>query len=270
MLIIGEKINTSRKTIAQAVEAKDVAYIQSVARAQVDAGADYIDVNAGTFLEREATLLPWLVETVQSAVAKPLCLDSPNPQALVNALRVHQGEALINSISLEKERFEALLPVITSRPCRVVALCIAATAMPTSAEERIDVACQLIERLTEAGVALEHIFVDPLVQPVAVDVRMGPAVLDAIAGIRQRYSGVGTICGLSNISYGLPARKLINRNFLALSIARGLTAAILDPTDRELMAGLFAAQMLIGQDEYCAEYIEAYQKGILGASQSNP
>jgi cobalamin-dependent methionine synthase I len=264
MIVIGEKINTSRKSIAQAVERKDDGFIQSVARAQAEAGADYIDVNAGTFLEKEVEFLPWLVETVQAAVDLPLCLDSPSPTALEKALAVHQGEALINSISLEKERYEALLPVVAGRPCKVVALCMARAAMPTTAQERIDVAAELIDGLTRAGVDPGRIFVDPLVQPVSVDVLMGPAILDAIGGIMSRFPGVHTICGLSNISFGLPLRRQINRHFLVLAMARGLSAAILDPTDSELMASLLTAQMLLGQDEYCAAFIEAYERGLSG------
>jgi 5-methyltetrahydrofolate--homocysteine methyltransferase len=264
MIIVGEKINTSRKSIAAAVEQEDAETIQAIARAQVDAGADYIDVNAGTFLEREVEYLPWLVKTVQAAVDRPLCLDSPNPLALESALQVHRGEAIINSISLEKERYETLLPLVTGQPCKVVALCMAETSMPTSVEDRVRVAGQLIEGLTGKGFALENIFVDPLVQPVSVDVRMGPAVLDAVAEIMTRFPGVQTICGLSNISYGLPARRMINRHFLGLLIAKGLTAAILDPTDPELMTALLAVRMLLGQDEYCSAFIEAYEQGLFG------
>ena len=262
MIIVGEKINTSRKAISEAVEKQDADAIQAVARGQAEAGADYIDVNAGTFLEKELDLLPWLVETVQASVALPCCLDSPNPEALKKAMAVHQGQPLINSISLEKERYDSLLPVVSEQPCCIVALCMAQASMPTTAQERIAVAAELIEGLTAAGVALEDIFVDPLVQPVSVDVRMGPAVLDAIAGIAERFPGVGTICGLSNISYGLPARKLINRHFLGLAISRGLSAAILDPTDAELMSALVTSNMLLGKDEYCSEYIEAFERGL--------
>ena len=262
MIIIGEKINTSRKAISEAVETKDTAAIQAVARAQADAGADYIDVNAGTFLEKELDLLPWLVETVQDAVELPLCLDSPSPEALKRAMKVHRGRPLINSISMEKDRYDSLLPVVSENECRIVALCMAQTSMPTTADDRISVAAALIEGLTGAGVALADIFVDPLVQPVSVDVQMGPAVLEAIAGIAGRFPGVGTICGLSNISYGLPARRLINRHFLGLALARGLSAAILDPTDAEIMSALAAVTMLLGKDEYCSQYIDAFERGL--------
>lgn len=262
MIIVGELINTSRKRIARAVEAGDTAWIQETARAQADAGADYIDVNAGTFLDQEPRYLVWLVETVQKAVDLPLCLDSPNPDALESALKVHLGEPMINSISLETERYERMLPVIKSQPCKVVALCMAQTAMPTTADDRIAAAAELIGRLTGEGIALENIFVDPLVQPISVDVRMGRAVLEAIAGIMAQFAGVHTICGLSNISFGLPERRRINRYFLALAIQRGLNAAILDPTDRAMMAGLRTTRMLMGLDDYCSDFIDAYEQGL--------
>jgi cobalamin-dependent methionine synthase I len=261
MIIVGEKINTSRKSIAAAVEAQDLDFISEAARNQAEAGAHYIDVNAGTFLNKEVDYLCWLVEVVQNAVDLPLCLDSPNPQALAEAIKHHKGEPMINSISLEKERYEALLPVVTDHPCRVVALCMAETSMPNTVEERVAAGAELIDKLTKKGVPLEKIYVDPLVQPVSVDTGMGTAVLGAITKIMTDFPGVNTICGLSNISFGLPMRKIINRNFLALCMASGLSAAILDPTDKELMATLLSVDMLLGRDEYCGSFIEAFQGG---------
>jgi 5-methyltetrahydrofolate--homocysteine methyltransferase len=263
MIIVGEKINTSRESIARAVEEKDRDFIIGVAREQVDAGANYIDVNAGTFVERETEMLLWLVETIQSEIDTPLCLDSPNPEALSEAMKIHRGEPMINSISLEADRFDALLPVIKSSPCHVVALCMSETSMPTTIEDRVQVGSKLIEELTGAGSALEKIHVDPLVQPVAVDTEMGLAVLGAIKQIMAKYPGVNTICGLSNISFGLPARALINRNFLAVAMAYGLNAAILDPTDKRLMSTLRSVEMILGKDEYCEKFIEAFQDGNL-------
>jgi len=265
MVIVGEKINTSRKSVEEAVRKRDATFIAKVAREQAEAGANYIDVNAGTFLEQEVDYLCWLVETVQSEVALPLSLDSPNPKALSEAMKRHKGEPMINSISLEEERFKSLLPVITSQPCRVVALCMAKTSMPTTTEERVQVGSELVEKLTGEGFPLEKIYVDPLVQPVSVDTSMGVATLGAIKKIMNDFPGINTICGLSNISFGLPERGLINRNFLALCLAYGLSAAILDPTDKQLMATLLTVEMLLGQDEYCGDFIDAYQNGrILG------
>ena len=265
MIIVGEKINTSRKSIEEAVEKRDAAFITKVAREQAEAGAHYIDVNAGTFLDKEVDYLCWLVETVQNEVALPLCLDSPNPKALSEAIKHHKGEPMLNSISLEEERFNSLLPVITSQPCHVVALCMAQTSMPTTVEERVQVGSELIKKLTGEGIPLEKIYVDPLVQPVSVGTSMGIATLGAISKIMNDFPGVNTICGLSNISFGLPERRLINRNFLALCLAYGLSAVILDPTDQKIMTTLLTIEMLLGQDEYCGNFIDAYQNGrILG------
>ena len=265
MIIVGEKINTSRKSIEEAVKKRDAAFIIDIARDQAEAGAHYIDVNAGTFVDQEVDCLCWLVETVQSKLDLPLCLDSPNPKALSEAIKRHKGEPMINSISLEQDRLQSLLPVITSHPCHVVALCMAQTSMPTTVEERVQVGSELINKLTDEGVSLEKIYVDPLVQPVSVDTGMGIAALGAINAIMKKFPGVNTICGLSNISFGLPERHLINRNFLALCLSYGLSAAILDPTDKKLMATLLTVEMLLGRDEYCENFIEAYQDGrIIG------
>ena len=263
MIIVGEKINSSRTAISQAIEARDANFIVQVAREQAEAGADFIDVNAGTFVDRETECLCWLVETVQQTIERPLCLDSPNPKALSEAMRLHQGEPMINSISLEEDRFNALLPVVMSGPCHVVALCMSQTSMPTTVKERVEVGSELISRLTEKGVPLEKVYVDPLIQPVSVDTNMGSAALGAIREIMNKFPGVQTICGLSNISFGLPERRLINRNFLALAMAYGLSAAILDPTDRQLMSTLLSVDMLLGRDEFCEKYIDAYQEGHL-------
>lgn len=262
MIIIGELINTSRKVAHEAVAKQDSGTIQELAVRQVQAGANYIDVNAGTFVEREVEFLPWLVQTVQAVVDLPLCLDSPNPIALEKAIAVHKGVPMINSISLEHDRLHALLPLVSGHPCKLVALCMQRTSMPNTAQDRIEAADELISILTtQAGMKLEDIYIDPLVQPVAVDVSMGKAVLDAIGGIKTKYPLVNMVCGLSNVSFGLPERKRINRMFLALAMHSGLNAAILDPTDMQLVAAMKTAAMLLGQDEYCSEFIEAYEKG---------
>jgi cobalamin-dependent methionine synthase I len=160
MIIVGEKINTSRPRIEEAVRARDAAFIVRAAREQAEAGAHFIDVNAGTFVGEEAEYLGWLVETVQSEVDRPLSLDNPDPATLTAAMKRHRGEPMVNSISLEEDRFESLLPVITSRPCHVVALCMARAAMPTSVEERVAVGSELVRKLTGAGIPLERIYVD--------------------------------------------------------------------------------------------------------------
>lgn len=259
MLIIGERINTSRKAIAPAVASKDVAFVQNEAKRQAAAGAHYVDVNCGTLLEREPEYMAWLVDVVQEVVDVPLSIDSPNPAAVRVGLERHKnGQPFINSISNEKERFDNLLPLVLEYKAKVVAMASGSQeAMPSTAEERITEATRLVERLTHAGVPLDDIYVDPMVFPIGADPRSGKAVMETIRVVMERFPGVHTICGLSNVSYGLPLRKLLNQNFLVLCMAAGLDAAILDPTDGRLMSNILAAEALLGRDEFCVNYVQA-------------
>jgi cobalamin-dependent methionine synthase I len=265
MIVVGELINASRKAIGPAIEAKDAAEVQRVAREQRAAGADYIDVNAGIFVGREPEYLSWLVETVQQAVDAPCCIDSPDPKAIEAALKVHKGAAppMINSISLERERYEALLPLIGGTELKVVALCMSDEGMPESAEQRLRIAGKLVEGLAQKNVPLGNIFVDPLVQPLSTRSDFGLEFLKAVEGIMARFPGVHTMCGLSNISYGLPERKMLNQTFAVMAVARGLDGLIIDPLDRRMMARLVAAEALAGKDNYCVKYLKAYRaKGL--------
>ena len=262
MIIVGELINASRKAIAAAIEAQDTATLEKVARDQAEAGATYIDVNAGVFVNKEAEYLKWLVELVQKVVEIPCCLDSPDPAALEAALAVHNsqhGPAMINSISLEKDRWERLLPVIAGTDLRVVALCMSDDGMPETADQRLQIAEGLIEGLTKNGIALENIFVDPLVQPVATNTRFGVEFLEAVERIMTGWPGVHTMCGLSNISYGLPERKFMNQTFMTMSVAKGLDGAIINPLDKRMMGTILAAEALDGRDDYCMNYLQAYR-----------
>jgi len=259
MIIVGELINASRKSIGGLIEAQDAEAIKKVAFSEREAGADYIDVNAGIFVGKEADYLTWLVQTVQEAVDGPCCLDSPDPKAIEKALAVHKGVAMINSISLEKERYEKLLPVVAGTNLKVVALCMSDEGMPQTAEARIEIADKLINGLVKNNVPLENIYVDPLVQPVSTNGRFGVGFLDAIQMIVTRFKGVHTMCGLSNISYGLPGRKYLNTVFATMAVSRGLDGLIIDPLDKNMMAGLIAAETLAGKDDYCVKYLKAYR-----------
>jgi cobalamin-dependent methionine synthase I len=261
MLIVGELINASRKSIAGFIEAQDAAAIQGIARDQVEAGAHYIDVNAGVFVDREAEYLQWLVKTVQSAVQTVCCIDSPDPKAIETALSVHKGTAMINSISLEKVRYESLLPLIAGTDLKVVALCMSDEGMPETAEQRLRIADRLINALTSKNIPMENIYVDPLVQPVATNTAFGKEFLEAVRRIRGEFKGVHTMCGLSNISFGLPERKLLNEFFMVMAITSGLDGAIVNTHDKKMRAAISAAETLIGRDEFCMQYIKAFRSG---------
>ena len=263
MIIIGELINASRKSIGAAIEAQDAAAIQKVAGDQHTAGADFIDVNAGIFVNKEPEYLTWLVRTVQEAVEGPCAIDSPNPKAIEAALAVHKGTPMINSISLEKERYENLMPIIAGTDMKVIALCMSDEGMPESVEDRLRTADKLVNGLLQNNVKLENIFVDPLVQPMSVNNHFGTEFLNAVEQIMQKFDGIHTACGLSNISYGLPVRPFLNQTFMVMAITKGLDGAIVNPLDKKMMANIVAAETLAGKDNYCMNYLKAYRAGKL-------
>lgn len=257
MIIIGELINASRKSVATYINNSDGQAIQKLAVDQYEAGATYIDVNAGVFTDKEIEYLKWMIGLVQAVVPIPCCIDSPSPKAIEAALTVHQGTPMVNSISLEKDRFEQLLPVIAGTDLKVVALCMSEEGMPETADQRLRIAEKLINELVKNNVALENIYVDPLVQPISVNQSFGVEFLEAIERIMTTFKGVHTTCGLSNISYGLPNRPLLNRQFMGLAIAKGLDSAIVDPLNKSMMEVILATEILYGKDEFCRNYLQS-------------
>jgi len=263
MLIIGERINSSRKSIAKAISSRDKSFIQSEAKAQAEAGAHYIDVNAGAFIAEEAEYLKWTMETVQQICDLPLCIDSPDAAVIREVLPLATATPMINSITLEPARLEGMLPLIADFKTKVIGLCQSEESIAGSTEAKIELASQLVDRIKSAGIPLDDLYIDPLVYPLATDTASALATLEAIAGIMKEFPGVHTVCGLTNISHGLPDRRLVNRTFLVSAIVRGLDAAIMDPTDRQLYSSLRAAVAIAGKDEYCMEFIRAFRAGRL-------
>ncbi len=263
MLVIGERINATRKRIREAVLAGNADLIKEEARRQVEAGAHMLDVNGG-IEGREPELLKWLVGIVQGVTDVPLCLDSADPDALRQALPLCRGQAMINSVTDEDARCAALLPVILEARTKVVALCMSASGPPSGVDDRVTTAVRLVDRLTSAGVPPQDIYVDPCVFPTSTGGAHGPALLEAVGRIRALCPEVHTTCGVSNVSFGLPARKLLNEVFLMMLLGRGLDAAIIDPCDTGLMARVTAAEALIGRDDFCEAYLLSYRAGKLG------
>jgi 5-methyltetrahydrofolate--homocysteine methyltransferase len=266
MIIVGELINASRKKIRAAIENKaDPDYIKNIAKDQSDAGANYVDVNAGVFVGEEADYMVWLVETVQSVIDKPLALDSPDPKVIEAALKVHKGTPMLNSITMEKDRWAKLSPVLAGTDIKVVALCMSDAGMPTTADDRLKIADDLITGLTKINVPLDNIYIDPCVQPVGTDMTFGIEFLNAVTETKKRFEGVHIMCGLSNISFGLPERHFLNRIFMALAINAGLDGAIIDPLDKPMMGTIAGATALIGKDKGCRGYLKAFRAGLVKA-----
>ena len=187
------------------------------------------------------------MDTVQAVTDKPLCLDSPDAAALAAALpKVKTAAPMLNSINLERDRYDRVLPLALEHRTKLIALCQGEGVPAATAAHKVELASELVERLTRAGVPLDDIYVDPLVFPLGTDSQSAQATLEAIGTIMQRFPGVHTICGLTNVSHGLPLRKLINRTFLVGAMGRGMDAAIVDPTDPELVSAMYAARACSG------------------------
>ena len=263
MLIIAERINTSRKQVAQAISTGDRAFIQGEAMAQAQAGAHYIDVNAGTFVGEEADKLKWIVEAVQEVTDLPLSIDSPDAEVIKAVMPLLKKTPLINSITLEPSRIDGILPLVVANKAKVIALCQSGQGSAETTKLKVALAGQLVEKLTGAGVPLDDIYIDPLVFPLSTNPQSANVTLNAIGEIMKTFPGAHTICGLTNVSYGLPARKLVNRAFLAAAVTKGLDSAIIDPTDQLLYAMLKAATLVVGKDDFCMDYIRAFREGRL-------
>jgi len=269
MLIVGERINSSRKRIRQALEKRDAAFIQKEAKNQFQAGATHIDVNAGTSVSREVADLTWLVEVVQGAVDAPLCIDSPSAEAQAAALKLHKGQPLVNSITAEAERAQAILPLVKQYGTKVVGLTMGSGGMPASPDERMQAAAQIVAMVTKAGVPLENLYFDPAVSAVSADQKAALDVAATVRELKREYPAAHVICGLSNISFGLPQRNVLNRTYLAMLMAQGLDAVIIDPTEKHMMATLQASRVLLSRDEFCMDYITAQREGRLAASEEH-
>lgn len=255
MIIIGERLNSSRKSVLEALQNRDAEFLCGQAVKQEQSGASYIDINAAALMDREVEGLRWAVPLIQREVKVPLAIDTPNPKAMEAGLQIHKGRALLNSITGEKSCLEALLPLIREFKPRVVALCLEESGPPASPQTAVDRAQKLTDLLTRAGLEAEDIFLDALVRPIGVDPASGALFLDSVEMIKRKIPHVKTIAGLSNVSFGMPQRRLLNRTFLALALARGLDAAICDPLDGELQAIISAASALLGQDPSLKNYL---------------
>lgn len=262
MKIIAEKINGTRKRVARAIAERDAAFIQELAQKQAAAGSTWLDVNAGTHPDQEPNDLIWLIENIQSVVDTPLSLDSANPKALQIAIQAVKQTPLINSISGEPDRLEKILPIVAEHGCEVIALAMDEKKIPETFEKRMQVIDKVLEATRAAGVTDNKVYVDPLTMTIATMNQSAMIACDTIRAVHVQYPEVHFTMGLSNISFGLPARKQVNRGLLILAMQAGLDSAILDPLDNELQAAIVTTEMLLGKDRHCMNYLKASRKGL--------
>jgi cobalamin-dependent methionine synthase I len=262
MIIIGEKLNSTIPAIRPAIENYNRDMIAELAKKQYEAGATFIDINAGMFVEDESERLAWMAEVVQEVVDAPLSIDSPNPVAIKRALEVNKNhKVLINSITAEPKRFDEILPLILEYKTSVIALCMGTGGIPQTVLERMKIAEDLVSNLCNAGMAEKDIYLDPLVLPISTGSENGNMALETIRQMRAEFPKTHIACGLSNISFHLPARQLMNQTFLVAAISAGMDGAIIDPLDKRLMSMIYASEALFGKDMHCKTYLKKYRDG---------
>jgi len=257
-VLIGERINpTGKKKLAEALKAGNLEIVSSEALAQVQAGADIIDINVGVVSVDEVSLLPRVVQAVMGAVDVPLCLDSASPQALAAALKVYKGKPLINSVTGEEHSLEKVLPLVREYGTAVIGLLQDDEGIPNNPERRLAIAHKIIDRAQAVGIPGHDIVIDCLACTVGADTNAGVVTIETIRRVKAEL-GVNLTLGASNVSFGLPDRDRLNSAFVAMAIAAGITCLIVDVARVRPM--VLAADLVLGRDRHARRYIEAYRQ----------
>jgi 5-methyltetrahydrofolate--homocysteine methyltransferase len=257
-VLIGERINpTGKEKLTEALKAGDMEIVRKEALAQVQAGADMLDVNVGAFGVDEVSLLPKAVKAVMETVDVPLCIDSSNPDAMEAALKVYEGKPLVNSVTCEEHSLKRILPLVKEHGAAVIGMVQDEDGIPKDAERRIRIAHKIVEKAEAAGISHEDLVIDCMAFAVGAEPSSGVAVMEAIRRIKAEL-GVNMTMGGSNVSYGLPERRLINNAFVAMAIAAGVTCPIVDVA--RVRSIVLAADLVLGRDRRGRRYIEAYRQ----------
>jgi len=265
LLIIGELLNATRKNVRQAIIKREKSIIQDLAHKQEECGADYIDLNVATGTgdqENEIAYMRWVIEVIREVTNIPLSIDTANYDVLSEALTIHGPGAMINSISAEKERLFPFLKLARKYDCSVLVLPIKDSGIPRYSKTRLQISNEILQAAVQEGIPKERLYFDPLCLPIGVEENNGIETLNTLQKMKEQL-GLKTTLGLSNISYGLPLRPLINRTFLSLAILKGLDSVILNPLDKEVMSTMRATLLCLGKDSFCSAYLQAFRNGVL-------
>ena len=259
-VIIGERINpTGRKILAEEMKEGDYSRVESDALAQVKAGAQMLDVNAGIPLADEPRILGEIIELIQKLTDVPLSIDSSIVEALEVGLSVYKGKALVNSVTGEDEVLERVLPLVKKHEAAVVAISNDETGISEDPDVRFSVAKKIVERAADYGIHYSDVVVDPLVMPIGAVRTAGKQVFSIVKRLRDELK-VNTTCGASNVSFGLPNRNGINGAFITMAMASGLTSAITSPLHSEIMQAVRGGDVMLGNDPDCNNWINAYRE----------
>ena len=260
MIIIGEKLNGSIPSVAKAIAEKDADLIRERARKQAEAGATFLDVCASVEEAEEVETLKWMIDLVQEVTDTPICVDSPSARSCVAAIPFCKRPGLVNSVSLEGDKIDTIFPVIADTDWECVALLCDNDGIPDSVERRMKVFHGIMEKAKEYGIAPSRLHIDPLVVTLSTDETALTVFADCCRQIKAEYPEIHITSGLSNISFGLPARKNINQAFMVLAMNAGMDSAIVDPTNKNMIGMIYATNALLEKDEYCLNYIAKFQE----------
>lgn len=264
MIIIGEKLNGSIPSMAKAIAEKNESYIRDLAKKQSEAGAHFLDVCASVPEAEELGVLKWLIGLVQDVTDTPICIDSPSAKICAQAVQFCKNPGLINSVSGEGEKIDSVFPVIADSKWECIALLSDDKGIPRTAERRLEVFENIMKKAAEYKISPKRLHIDPLIEMLCASEDGIAKVTTTIAEVKKRYPDIHVTGGASNISFNLPARKFINRAFIILAMNAGMDSAILDPLNKDMMGLLYATEALLGKDEFCIEYINAFRSGLFG------
>lgn len=264
MIIIAEKINGSIPSTGKAIEAKDADYIRNLAKVQSEAGADFIDVCASVEVSRELETLKWLIDLVQEVTNTPLAVDSPSAEVCAKAIDFCKRPGIVNSVSMEGNKVEIVFPKIADTKWDCIALLCDDSGIPRTAEKRLEVFEALMKKAKEYNIAPSRLHIDPLVEMLATSEDGINVIIKVMKEIKKQYPDIHVTGAASNVSFNLPARKIINQAFVVLAMNAGLDSVILDPLNRDLRGLIYATEALLGRDEMCIEFIHAYRAGLFG------
>lgn len=263
MIIIGEKLNGSIPSVAEAIANRDADFIRQRAIDQTKAGATYLDICASVPEKQELEVLEWMITLAQEVSDLPICIDSPSARTCVDAMKFCKKPGMINSVSMEGDKADVILPAIAGTDWQCVGL-LCAKGIPSSAAERLEVFEDLLKKMEEYGVKPEQMHIDPLVEMLCTAQNGVNMLLNVIRGIKEKCPKIHVTGAVSNISFNLPSRKTLNLSFLAVAMTAGMDSAVLDPCNRDMMGMVYATEAMLGKDMFCMKYLGAYRKGLFG------
>lgn len=262
MILIGERLNSSRKEVHEALLKKHREFFLKNAKLQREKGADFIDLNTASMMEQELEFMKWAIEVIQEEEEIPISIDSPNLEVLEKAVDYPKGPKILNSITVDEKKVERIAPVINEKDPWVVVM-LMDSSVPSTPEDCLKKLDKFLEMIEKYGLKRDKFFFDPLLRPVGAESKNAILFLNSLRLIKEKFPEIKTICGLSNVSFGLPSRKLINRTFLPLILQYQIDAIILDVLDEKLLTTIIVSEALLGRENGLAKLLKTKREGKL-------